>query len=61
MSGDMKILIAHNRYREAGGEDAVVAAERALLAHLRAALRRTPESERTFPRPPSRASGPATT
>ncbi len=28
----MKILIAHNRYREAGGEDAVVAAERALLA-----------------------------
>lgn len=32
MSGDMKILIAHNRYREAGGEDAVVAAERALLA-----------------------------
>ncbi len=28
----MKVLIVHNRYREAGGEDAAVAAERALLA-----------------------------
>ncbi len=32
-------------------------AERALLAHLRAALHRTPESERTYPRLPSRAVG----
>lgn len=28
----MKVLIVHNHYREAGGEDAMVAAERALLA-----------------------------
>jgi glycosyltransferase involved in cell wall biosynthesis len=28
----MKILILHNRYQQAGGEDSVVAAERALLA-----------------------------
>ena len=28
----MKILLAHNSYQQAGGEDAVVAAEAALLA-----------------------------